>query len=465
MYTFFLFKQKLFTFFTKKYLYLSYFVYFQSLYHFCLLLLSPMNKLRNLYHSSLLRNTSKLLTANIIAQAVGLLIYPVLSRLFSQDDFGLANLFMSIGGVLLILSTAEYQNAIPLPQDNKKAISLFHFSALILLSLTIILALSIPFSHSISHLFRTPDLARFWFLMPIYILSVGLWQLLSGWFTRTKQFGSIATYQLSQNLLSAAARTLFGLLKTIGGLLYGFVLAPLIALFTTIFSGLHTIRPLFRFDRSALLPAAREYRKFPLFSQPRSLLNTLSSNLPILLLTPHFSLTQIGLLGMAFTLALRPIVTVNSSLYQVLFQSTASKVANRQSIRKDYQRFFLYSLAILIPSFLLLYAVLPTLTQWLLGQEWRETGEIIRYFLPWLLAVFIGGSIAFLPEVFLKQHISLYIEIAYLILRCLALLIGIWQHSFTLAIALFSLVGLLVVTAQLLWYMHLIRSYEATIKQ
>ena len=58
------------------------------------------------------RNVAKLLSANVVAQVIGLLVYPILTRMYTPEDFGLMNLFVSIGSVLVILATAEYYYAI-----------------------------------------------------------------------------------------------------------------------------------------------------------------------------------------------------------------------------------------------------------------------------------------------------------------------------------------------------------------
>ena len=76
-----------------------------------------MKKITNSVRSEFGRNSAKLLSSNAIAQIIGLLIYPILSRLYSPDDFGLVNLFLSIGGVITLFATAEYQYAIMLPKS------------------------------------------------------------------------------------------------------------------------------------------------------------------------------------------------------------------------------------------------------------------------------------------------------------------------------------------------------------
>ena len=75
--------------------------------------------LSDMLRSSGVRNFAKLFSANVVAQAIGLLVYPILTRIYSPEDFGLLNLFLSIGNVLVILSTMEYYNAIVLPSEDK----------------------------------------------------------------------------------------------------------------------------------------------------------------------------------------------------------------------------------------------------------------------------------------------------------------------------------------------------------
>ncbi|MDE7338633.1 MAG: hypothetical protein K2M92_05010, partial [Bacteroidales bacterium] len=78
-----------------------------------------------MFKSEAIRNTGKLVSANAVAQALALLFYPLLTRLYSPDDFGVLNLFLSIGGVLLLVANADYHYALLLPKSEKKAVSVF----------------------------------------------------------------------------------------------------------------------------------------------------------------------------------------------------------------------------------------------------------------------------------------------------------------------------------------------------
>ena len=172
-------------------------------------------RIRKIAHSELVRNSAKLLSANVIAQAIGLLVYPILTRLYSPEDFGLLNLFLSIGGVLVLLSTAEYQYAIVLPKKDEDARGLVHICGLLLLITTGFVLLSVPFSKPIAHLFNTPELANWYWLMPLFVLTMGLWNILNYWYIRRKQFGAISRYQISQSVLSSIMKIGIGCIKNI----------------------------------------------------------------------------------------------------------------------------------------------------------------------------------------------------------------------------------------------------------
>ncbi len=420
-------------------------------------------KIYSLFQSAGVRNFAKLLSANVVAQAIGLAVYPVLTRLYAPDDFGLLNLFLSIGGVLVILATAEYQYAIVLPKDDKRARAVFHVGLFVLLCVVLLTGLSVVFSHPIARLFNTPDLGMWYWLMPLYVGASGLWVLLNYHYTRQRQFGRISRYQLSQSVLNAGAKISFGFAGVLqGGLIISSVLAPLLSVIASVAAAWKRgLRGLFsRPDKSECRIAAREYANFPKYSLPRALVNNLSGALPSLLLTPFFGLANLGFWGMAMTLAFRPLNMISQSLYQVLFENTAQRVNQRMTIRPTIMRFVCLTLLVAVPCFVALYFVLPLLTRWLLGAEWEITGHYIRVMLPWLLLSVLVAPICFLSDIFQQQKIGLYLEVLLIVLRLLGLGIGVWRHSFFYAIAGYSIAGAIVIGIQLAWYLSLVRHYE-----
>ncbi len=421
------------------------------------------NGIRHLFTSDLVKNSAKLLSANVVAQAIGLLVYPILTRLYSPEDFGLLSLFLSIGGVLALLATAEYQYAIMLPKEEKQGIACVHIGIFTTLCLTALCTLTIPFSTPIANLFSAPNLAKWWWLMPIFVLVTALWTLLNYWYTRQKCFGQISAYQVTQSSLNALSKIGFGALgATSFGLIVSSIIAPFVALVANISINFkQQIRRLLHFDRAACREAAKEYANFPKFSLPRALVNNLSSGLPALLLTPFFGLTNLGFWGMGITLAFRPLNMISQSLYQVLFEKVTKQVNSNELVLPLLRRIYLPLLIGFIPLMGLLYIIMPQLVTWLLGAKWLMTATCIRYMLPWLTAVFFVAPLAFVADIFYKQRLFLYIEFLYFALRIGAIVIGILEESFLLSIALLSLVGTIIPLLQLGLYLYFLHRYEA----
>ncbi len=419
----------------------------------------------HLFRSSITRNAGKLLSANVVAQAIGLLVYPVLTRMYAPEDFGLLNLFASLGGVLAIVASLDWFNAIVLPKTDDQARPVVHISLLSIAALTAVLLVSVPFAPYIAGIFNSPELATYYWLLPVYVCLMSLWSVLNYWYIRRKAYGRISGYQMSQSLFTAGCKTGFGAHGRLGGgLIYATILAPLCSLVISVsLSAKKHLSSLLTWDWSACRQAARTYSNFPKYSAPRSLLNNLSGNLPTLMLTPVFGLTELGYVGMAITLAFRPVQIIVQSIFQVLFQRTAQMVNDGKPITRFLVRFVAGAAVVIAPLFAGLYFILPWLTALLLGEEWRITGEYIRLLLPWIAVVVLATTINFVPDIFSRQRMMLWIEVAYLILRASALLIGVRLCSIVWAVRLFSYAGVIILSAELLWFILLARTYDQSL--
>lgn len=418
-----------------------------------------------LIKSSGVRNFTKLLSANVVAQIIGLVVYPILTRMYAPEDFGLLNLFLSIGNVLVVLAIADYYYAIVLPKEEKDAVALTHISVFFLLITTCLVAASSVFSQSISTLFKSPALAKYYWMMPIFVLVMGGWNILNYWYIRQKKFGHISGYQVSQSMLSAGGKMGLGYAGFLqGGMIYSVVIAPLVALLLSVFVNSHKIlAPLRTISWHDMWKQGRQYHNFPFFVLPRSFINVLAGQLPVLLLTPFFGAKYVGLLSMAVLLGYTPIGTISRAIYQVLYQHTTECVHQSLPIKSMFRRFIGYTSVVIIPIFGILYFVLPNLTAWLLGYEWRIVGDYIRWMLPWLYVSLLTGSTCYLSDIFMKQKTGLFFEILLAVCRVVGLSVGIITKDFTTAIAAYSVGTAVAVLAQLIWLASLVRRYDKSL--
>ena len=75
--------------------------------------------------NNIFKNMLKLSGSSSITQILGILVLPILSRIYSPENFGIYALFFSISNILLIIVMGQYHLAIVIPKDYEKSLSLF----------------------------------------------------------------------------------------------------------------------------------------------------------------------------------------------------------------------------------------------------------------------------------------------------------------------------------------------------
>src|SRR6056297_3261448 len=74
--------------------------------------------------SEFLKNVFTLVSANTVAQIVAVLIYIIISRVYTPAELGLFALYMSIISITSIVCTGKYELAVMIPEDEAKGAGL-----------------------------------------------------------------------------------------------------------------------------------------------------------------------------------------------------------------------------------------------------------------------------------------------------------------------------------------------------
>jgi O-antigen/teichoic acid export membrane protein len=442
-----------------------------------------MTPVRTFFREETTRNFMKLFSGNMVAQGMSLLLAPVLSRLYSPDDFGLVALYLSIFSILSVVSTAKYEQAIMLPKSNRDAIAIVWLVLGITIVITAItLAATILFNRPLANMTGNPDLSPWLYFLPLSLLLHGIHQSATFYANRNKHFGLIARSTIWQYSILNATRLAAGWLKTtFSGLITGQIMAQLtVAIYMTagiwkhLKAALKSAKPSPEPDpsgynsstfrnrlipsRSSIFKQAKHYSGYPKYNLPLNFTNNLSGSLPVFMLTWGFSPAVAGLYAFGYTFVFRPIGLFSQSTLQVLSQKIIEDHHHKKqlfpSLKKLAWRFFL--LAIVPVLALAIWA--PTLFSVIFSDEYSMAGTILQYLSPYLLMVFITSPLSFIPEMYFRQKKAMVIDIIYLLLRFLALGAGIAFNNLTLAIALFSLCSTLVVGYNLFWYLSLAKA-------
>jgi O-antigen/teichoic acid export membrane protein len=305
------------------------------------------------------------------------------------------------------------------------------------------------------------EIFDYWYLIPFTVLFLGLFYSLTYLSIRKNKYKLIAKANLSYNGLNSAFKIgLYYLKPQAWGLITGNLLGIVLSCLS--FFALRK-----RFKKACLTPlsvsikASKKFKDFPLFSMNRAFVSSVSVGLPMLLFPDTFGQAKLGLYFMAFTLLFRPVNLISNSLYQVIYNKFASARRENMSILPMLKKYCFKSILYTLPCFILAGLISEPLFSVYLGKTWTSSCIYFRLLLPWVFMILLTTPLGFIPILFNRQGTNLWIEIAYLFARMLAIFTGIWYADFELSIALFSGVGFVFMTLTLLWYIRLTKKYEA----
>lgn len=406
-----------------------------------------------------------MVSGNVFAQAIALIAYLALTRIFSPTDFALFNIFYSYIEVLIILSTCKYELAIVVAHDEDEVAAISRFAlrmntvvSLLLLSIVTLLYLtdSLPSDSS--------QLGIIALLIPPMVYFSGTSRIYTSIFNRLRNYQLIATTTTVNSASGSLMKILLGLIGlNNAGMPLGTILGQAIA---NLLYRLRLFRtPLPATTKKQRLAAARNHLNFPLYVATKDFINTLSFNLPFLWLALYFSKVEVGLFGLAMTFTSRPANLVSSAIEKVLYTRVAEAVRNRQHIEQMIWRYLLTIAAIALPLCAALWFFADPLFSFLFSGKWEGCGVYVQALLPWIVLTLGASPLTLVSNVFSAQRTEFFFYLTLLALRVIAIAIGIYAGSFLLSIRLYATAGALVVASLLVWYLTLVRRYSNSIRE
>lgn len=414
--------------------------------------------------SHFIRNSGTLLTGNVVAQGLAFLAYLLLLRLFTPDDFGLCNVFFSYTEVLIILSTCKYEMAIVVAPDDNEASLLarlaFRLNALLTLLLFAVAAVMALTGVTLSNL---PAILLL--LLPLLVYFTGTYRIYVFLCNRHKEYRALALGEVVSVSGGTVTRILFGLLAPVLNLFHtiglplGSVLGKMAGhayLHHVVCRKNHYYHP----TAAPLRPIARKYINFARYVMPRELVSSFSANLPLMWLSLYFDKPLLGLFSLALTFTQRPAGILANSFEKVLYQSSSVTVQQQLPLRRNILRFALLLGVGVAAVAAVVFLFAEPLFVLLFGGQWVGTGYYVRCLLPWMSILVISNSLSFISSIFGTQRVDFILQVVQLLLRAVALYIGIRQGDFQLAVLLFCIVSAVVQAVQLAWYLYQVHRYE-----
>lgn len=399
------------------------------------------------------KNVSVLVGGTASAQLLTMLAAPLLTRLYTPEDFGVLAVYSALLAFYSIVSSLRYELAIPIQENSREAKNILVLCLAVVLIMTLLSGLMVSISGSyLARILGVPELDRFFWLLPVGVFLAGSYNVFHYWAIRSRDFASIAQTNIFQSVTT--------ILLQIGGAMFGAVSLVVGQAGGQGAGILRLAKPVLRqqqiFDwcPSEIWQAAKKHYRFPLFSTWSALFNTAGTQIPPVMFSVLFGSSAAGLYALAHRVLSVPISVLGGAVGNVFLSKAADAIRSREisslieSIHRNLSE-------VSLPFILLLMLAAPEIFAFLFGESWRLAGTIAAWLAPFLYIQFITSPISTLHTVVGKQAKGMLLHGVLLFVRVLSIMIGAIYGDLLLSVALFSLSSAVCWLAFLLWLLRL----------
>ena len=377
------------------------------------------------------RKFGHLLFGSLGSQLLILLSMPVLTRLYTVDNFGVYGTYLAFVNVASVFATFRYERGIVVANDIAEAYSVFFVTLLIAV-------LMIPISYAIILIWSGNSLWQDFVLNDLFIyfpiivaLAIGFSGAESAFrYLALKQQGyrALGLTQISRSVLMVSVQILlvFVVLPVSEyGLVVGAAIAPgfvALVLFLWLRKQKWLSGQRIGFSFKSIYHAAKKNTIYPKYMVWSALLNSLTNAAPILILGGLFSNAVVGAVFLAFRVLMAPtrLISLNFSLVNL---QEAAGLSGKKMTYLYHRRIKKICLLGAIP-FLIAIIFSPYIFGILFGKEWTKAGEYARLLSPAVYTQFVMMSFLTLFTALKAQKTYLAWSFGRVILVVSALLVG-----------------------------------------
>lgn len=405
------------------------------------------------------RNFLTMLSGNTMSQVIPFVVAPILSRIFSPEEFAVLANFMAIVSVIGIISTGRLELAVPIPVEQKKAQDIV-FTGFVITLLLGILSILIPlFAYQIGEMYNDSQLPKYLWIVPLAVISFGLLGLTSNWNLRHERFHLLSLGKIIQSVVNNGLAALLGY---IGWGIDGLIISWLLSQYVNILILLIGVNRKVNYKDYGILTlktTLKEYKDFPLINSLHAFSDIfITQFLLYWIISTYFGFLELGLFAMMNKYVKAPIVLISSSVSQLFYVEAGKAINKGESLVPIIKKTIRTSVLFAIPFTIILLLAGPIIFKLYLGEKWEIAGVYAQCLAPMLFLYFILSPISGLPILLNKQKKAFVFTLFGYSLTVIALFVGVWlKMKFVYALWLYSGAFTLFYLFNLTWYFLMVR--------
>lgn len=355
-----------------------------------------------------------LASGSIISKILGFGAYPIITRIYTPEDFGIMAVFTSAIFIIHPFGTLTYSVTIPLPKSDGMAINILILGIVITIIITLLISIIlILVGNEIFTFLNASEIFSYWWLLILGIISASVFDLLIQWATRIKSFSIVAKAHIWQAIFSITTQIGLGLLglKPIG-LLLGEVVRKSGGM-TILYRKfrIEFINSMVHVSVKRMLFVFKYYRDLPFFHLPSQLISILTLKIPLLFFAFQYGTETAGQLGLAFMVIGIPMGILGRNTANAYYSEIAKIGMNQKKEIYNLTVSLIKRLAVLssFPTIILIF-LSPLLFKYIFGSEWFQAGQFTSIIAFYLYFEFLATPFMKIFNVFNTQRIYLQIS-------------------------------------------------------
>lgn len=367
------------------------------------------------------KNVAKVTSGSALAAIIYFVGIKLITSIYDPEVFGNYGLLTSIVTIFSAVATFKYEAAIPLPDQPEDR---FHTAWASLVALAVFVALMgtifLVFGEWLLTFLKAETLLPYIHLIVLGIFAKGLFQMGQLVLLSWKKFARLSQLKVAQAIIVQVIAVGYGLyVADLMGLYLGFLMGNIVA---GIISVGHILRNVKQLNVKHLKAMFYRYRKFPAINTPATLINSFSAQLPVLMLSRYYGPELVGFYTIAVKLIDSPMNIVAQSVSQVYLKAASDAFnSSKEALQKTYRNTVEKMALIGILPVMAAAIFSPWIVSVILGSEWKTSGYIVQLLLLMKYVQFVNLPVSSTYAIINKQEIALYLVIASITIRFLAM--------------------------------------------
>ncbi|KAB1065714.1 lipopolysaccharide biosynthesis protein [Salibacter halophilus] len=373
--------------------------------------------IRKFFKNDFIKDFSTLFSGTLIASALPLLFSPIISRLYTPEQFGVFAIVSAVVSSISNVAGGRYEMAVMLPKKGSDSKALVRLAAFISLLISLLILLIIfLFKGDILKLLNAEILGNTIYIIPPLLWVMALFKPFNYWLNRNRLYSKNAIAKVVQGGGISIFTVLLGYWGLKDGLVFGYfsgwlAFIGLVLIFLSI-SGF--FKEKISVDR--IIRVARTYKQFPRLNVLSTFLNDTASHIIIFMITIFFTVEQTGYYNFSRQYLFVPLSLLSMTLSNVYFQRIAHKINTRESLKNEFSTIIKILLSIGIFVILIISTFGEDLFVFFFGESWKRSGELATILIFGFVFKFMISPFGQLLIALKRLKLALIFPVLYVIL-------------------------------------------------